>query len=185
MTKKRRERDAMFQLAFLVSTVAHSILGTCDRLRVACGIVQGKRLRGFGFNGSVSGLPHCDDVGHLLEDGHCVATIHGEDNAILNTDPALLIGAQAIVTATPCVNCIKRLLQARIARVDFYGEYSNSIGRTKTAAMARRKKVPLVQHTVDWADVFQRLFDLLARKGGILASAGYRLRVTKEPLDRP
>lgn len=177
------ERQHMFQLAFLVSTVSHSILGTCDRLRVACGIISDKRLRGLGFNGSVRGLPHCEDVGHLLDEGHCVATVHAEDNAVVNTDPDYLKGAQAIVTATPCINCIKRLLHAGIARIDYYGEYSNSLGKSRIAEMARAKEVPLEQHQVQWDGVFQELFDLLARKGGVLRNAGYRLRVVREPLD--
>ena len=28
-------------------------------------------------------MPHCDDVGHMMENGHCVATIHAEANAII------------------------------------------------------------------------------------------------------
>lgn len=177
------QRQHIFQLAFLVSTVSHSILGTCDRLRVACGIISDKRLRGLGFNGSVSGLPHCEDVGHLLEDGHCVATIHGEENAVVNTDQKYLSGAQAIVTATPCINCTKRLLHAGISRIDYYGEYSNALGKSRIAEMAQAKKVTLQQHNVHWDLVFQQLFDLLARKGGVLRNAGYRLRVVREPLD--
>jgi deoxycytidylate deaminase len=30
-----------------------------------------------------SGLPHCDEAGHLMEDGHCVRTVHAEANAIV------------------------------------------------------------------------------------------------------
>jgi dCMP deaminase len=176
------DRNSMRQLAFLVSTVAHSVLGTCDRLRCACSIVNNKRLRGLGFNGSVNGLPHCDDVGHVLEDGHCVATLHAEENAIFNTDREHLRGAQVLVTATPCVNCIKKLLQHNVARIDFFGTYSNSLGTSKIAGFAQEKGVPLEQHEMDWAQVFQNLFDLLARKGGVLRNAGYRLRVTKEKL---
>jgi dCMP deaminase len=174
------ERNELRQLAFLVSTVAHSVLGTCDRLRVACGIIKDKRLRGLGFNGSVNGLPHCDDVGHLMEDGHCVATVHAERNATINTEREYLQGAQAIVTATPCINCIKDLLQSGVARVDFYGTYSNSLAASKVSKMASEKGVPLEQHEVDWAEVFQELFDALARDGGVLKNAGYRLKVVKE-----
>ena len=36
-----------------------------------------------GYNGSIRGMPHCDEVGHLMENGHCVATVHAEANAIL------------------------------------------------------------------------------------------------------
>ena len=175
-------REELRQLVFLVSTIAHSVLGTCDRLRVACGIVKNKRLRGLGFNGSVNGLPHCDDVGHLMEDNHCVATVHAERNATINVSREHLQGAQAIVTATPCLPCVQDLLQCGVARVDYYGIYTNSLGASKIAEQAEAKGVPLVQHEIDLAETFQQLFDLLARKGGVLSNAGYRLRVTKEKL---
>ena len=28
-------------------------------------------------------MPHCDDVGHMLENDHCIATVHAEANAII------------------------------------------------------------------------------------------------------
>src|SRR3989338_7278239 len=57
--------------------------GTCNRLYTGAVLVKDKRIISTGYNGSPPGLPHCDEVGHLLEDGHCVRTIHGEHNAIL------------------------------------------------------------------------------------------------------
>ncbi len=175
-------RDDTRFLAFLVSTVAHSIMGTCDRLRVACGIVKDKRLRGIGYNGSVTGLPHCDDVDHLMDHGHCIATRHGEANAISNTDREHLVGAQAIVTATPCISCVKDLAEAGVAQIDVMGAYFNARGKEHIDAICAARGIRLVQHDVDWAEVFQQMFDMLARKGGILRRAGYRLRVVKEPI---
>ncbi len=67
--------------------------------------------------------------------------------------------------------------------MDFYGTYPNSLAASKIAEQAARKGVPLEQHEVDWVQVFQLLFDLLARRGGVLRNAGYRLRVVREPLD--
>jgi len=64
---------------------------TCDRGRSGCVIVRDRQLLVTGYVGSPRGLPHCDDVGHLLkkvyhEDGrvtqHCVRTVHAEQNAI-------------------------------------------------------------------------------------------------------
>src|SRR5579885_1345821 len=56
---------------------------TCDRKHVGAVIVRDKTILSTGYNGSVRGLPHCDDVGHMMEDGHCVATIHAEANAVI------------------------------------------------------------------------------------------------------
>ena len=56
---------------------------TCSRKHVGAVIVRDKTILSTGYNGSVRGLPHCDDVGHMMEDNHCVATIHAEANAII------------------------------------------------------------------------------------------------------
>jgi deoxycytidylate deaminase len=45
---------------------------TCDRLHVGCVLVKDKHILTTGYNGSPSGLPHCDDVGHEIVDGHCI-----------------------------------------------------------------------------------------------------------------
>lgn len=177
-------RDDLRFKVFLGSVALHSALGTCDRLRTACGIINNKRLRGFGYNGSVSGLPHCDEVGHLLDNNHCIRTRHGEVNAITNTDRKDIQGGQAIVIATPCMDCAKDLAQEGIRRIDYVGSYSNALGKQHLQDLAKLKNIELVNHTIDWADFFQELFDLLTKKGGMLANAGYRLEVKKQPLKK-
>ena len=47
--------------------------GTCDRKRVGVVVVRDHNILSTGYNGAVAGLPHCDDVGHLIENDHCVA----------------------------------------------------------------------------------------------------------------
>lgn len=105
-----------------------SEMATCDRLHVGCVLVRDKRVIATGFNGSLSGEPHCDDVGHLLNDeGRCIRTVHAEQNAILqcakygiSTD-----GAVAYVNHEPCENCTKALVQAGIKKVYFKYPYKN------------------------------------------------------------
>ena len=55
---------------------------TCDRANVGAVIARNKVILSTGYNGAPRGLPHCDDVGHEIVDGHCVRTIHAEANAI-------------------------------------------------------------------------------------------------------
>ncbi len=55
---------------------------TCDRRMVGAVIVRDKTILSTGYNGSIRGLPHCDEVGHLMEASHCVRTIHAEVNAV-------------------------------------------------------------------------------------------------------
>ncbi len=56
---------------------------TCDRAQVGAIIVKDRRILTTGYNGAPAGLPHCDEVGHLMINGHCVRTLHAEQNAII------------------------------------------------------------------------------------------------------
>src|SRR5690606_2744344 len=56
---------------------------TCDRKHVGAVIVRDRMILATGYNGSIRGIAHCDDEGHLMEDGHCVRTVHAEANAIV------------------------------------------------------------------------------------------------------
>ena len=69
-------------------------------------------------------MPHCDDVGHMMEDGHCVATIHAETNAILQAakNGVMINGGEVYITASPCWPCFKVLANAGIKKI-YYGEF--------------------------------------------------------------
>jgi dCMP deaminase len=97
---------------------------TCDRKHVGAVIVRDKTILSTGYNGSVRGLPHCDDAGHMMEDNHCVATIHAESNAIIQAarNGVRLEGADIYVTASPCWNCFKTLANAGIKNI-YYSEF--------------------------------------------------------------
>src|SRR6185312_3096871 len=56
---------------------------TCPRKFVGAVLVRNRTILSTGYNGSIRGMPHCADVGHMMEDNHCVATIHAEANAII------------------------------------------------------------------------------------------------------
>ncbi len=68
---------------FMKIAYAVSERSTCDRAFVGSVIVLDKRILTTGFNGSPAGQDHCDEIGHLMVDGHCVRTIHAETNAII------------------------------------------------------------------------------------------------------
>jgi len=97
---------------------------TCDRKFVGSVIVRDKTILSTGYNGSIRGMPHCSEVGHMMEDGHCVATIHAESNAILQAakNGVAIDGASIYVTASPCWNCFKQVANAGIRRI-IYGEF--------------------------------------------------------------
>ena len=97
---------------------------TCDRKHVGAVIVRDKTILSTGYNGSIRGMPHCDDVGHLMEGGHCVATVHAEANAIIQAakNGVRIEGAEIYTTASPCWDCFKLVVNAGIRTV-YYGEF--------------------------------------------------------------
>jgi dCMP deaminase len=106
---------------FMAITRIVSTRGTCDRLRSGAILVKNKRIIATGYNGAPPGLPHCDgEAGHLLEDGHCVRTIHGEHNVILQA--AVIPGASTEGSTlyslyNPCIHCAKYVIAAGVKRV--------------------------------------------------------------------
>ncbi len=97
---------------------------TCPRKYVGSVLVGNRTILSTGYNGSIRGMPHCSDVGHMMEDGHCVATIHAEANAIIQAarNGVVIDGATCYVTASPCWNCFKQLANAGVERIVF-GEF--------------------------------------------------------------
>jgi len=101
---------------------------TCDRKHVGAVIVREKMILTTGYNGSIRGIEHCDDVGHLMEDGHCVRTVHAEANAIVQAarNGVRLDGADIYVTASPCFGCYKLIANAGLTRIVFGEFYRDS-----------------------------------------------------------
>jgi dCMP deaminase len=97
---------------------------TCDRKHVGAVIVREKMILATGYNGSLRGSEHCDDVGHLMQDGHCVRTVHAEANAIVQAarNGVRTESASIYVTASPCFACFKLIANAGIQRIVF-GEF--------------------------------------------------------------
>lgn len=97
---------------------------TCDRKHVGAVIVRARSILATGYNGSIGGLPHCDEEGHLMEDGHCVRTIHAEANAIIQAarNGVRIEDAGIYVTASPCFGCFKMIANAGLRRIVF-GEF--------------------------------------------------------------
>jgi dCMP deaminase len=101
---------------------------TCDRGRAGCVIVKDNRILSTGYVGSPSGLPHCDDVGHLMkkvidDEGkitqHCMRTLHAEQNAIVQAAKfgVPIDGSTLYVKMTPCSTCAKMIIAVGIKRV--------------------------------------------------------------------
>jgi len=97
---------------------------TCDRKNVGAVIVRDKTILSTGYNGSIRGLAHCDDDGHMMENGHCVRTVHAEANAIAQAakNGVNVKGAEIFITSSPCWTCFKLLANSGIVKIT-YGEF--------------------------------------------------------------
>jgi len=97
---------------------------TCDRKHVGAVIVRDRCILATGYNGAVRGLEHCAEAGHLMEDGHCVRTIHAEANAIIQAarHGTSIENSEIYITASPCWSCFRMIANAGIRRIVF-GEF--------------------------------------------------------------
>ena len=102
---------------------------SCDRAKVGAVLVIDRHVIATGYNGSVAGLPHCDDIGHLMVDGSCVSTVHAEQNALAQAamHGAATKGATLYVTHKPCIVCTKLILNAGIVRIVYLEIYRHSV----------------------------------------------------------
>ena len=125
MTEKAEKARASWDEYFMNIAREVATRATCDRKHVGAVIVRERSLLATGYNGSIRGLPHCDEDGHLMEDGHCVRTVHAEANAIVQAarNGIRIEGSTIYVTASPCWGCFRLIANAGIARIvfgDFY-----------------------------------------------------------------
>ncbi|HYO98520.1 MAG TPA: dCMP deaminase family protein [Polyangiaceae bacterium] len=121
MAERRRASWDEYFMAIAREVATRS---TCERKHVGAVIVRDKMILTTGYNGSIRGLPHCDDDGHMMEEGHCVRTVHAEANAIVQAarNGVRLDGAHIYVTASPCFGCFKLIANAGLQRIVF-GEF--------------------------------------------------------------
>jgi dCMP deaminase len=109
---------------FMNLAIQAATRSTCPRKSVGAVIVRDKTVLSTGYNGSLRGAPHCTEVGCLMENDHCIRTVHAEANALVQAahNGVRLEGAEIYVTASPCFNCFKLIVNAGIRRV-CYGEF--------------------------------------------------------------
>lgn len=103
---------------------------TCARRSVGCVLVNGKkRVLATGFNGVPRGFPHCNE-GHPCpgakaksgEELHRCYSAHAEINALLQC-PDVDDIETVYLTVSPCVECIKAILNTGATRIVFREEY--------------------------------------------------------------
>ena len=109
---------------FMNLAIQAATRSTCPRKHVGAIIVRDKTVLSTGYNGSIRGAPHCTEAGCLMDNDHCIRTVHAEANALVQAacHGIRLEGAQIFVTASPCFNCFKLIVNSGIRTV-YFGEF--------------------------------------------------------------
>ena len=119
--KNAADKERKFDERYLRMADIWSENSYCTRRKVGALIVKEKMIISDGFNGTPSGFENvCEDESGLTKP----YVLHAEANAITkiarsgnNSD-----GATLYVTASPCIECAKLIIQCGIKRV-VYGEH--------------------------------------------------------------
>lgn len=145
---------------FMAITRIIATRSTCDRLRAGAILVKNNRIISTGYNGSPPGLPHCDsDAGHLMEEDHCVRTIHAEHNTILQS---AVIGGLRTEDSTlytlysPCIHCAKYIVAAGIKRIVVGKLYRNEQAREYLEKAGT--KFEIYQANEEWNKLLRQIF---------------------------
>lgn len=125
-TPKPQERPSKEEYYFNIA-LAVAMRSTCLRRKYGAVIVKDDHIISTGYNGSARGEQNCTDVGLCLREEQNIPhgeryelcqAVHAEANAILNADPADMIGATLYLAGWENGKIIPRLIRnARIGKV--------------------------------------------------------------------
>ncbi len=129
---KRVDTDAYFLK--IASVVAER--STCRRHHIGAIAVRDKHILATGYNGAPSGFTDCLKLGCLRNDLNLQSAerpeicrgIHAEQNVIIQAGlhGVSLEGSTIYCTHTPCNQCAKMLVNARIKRYISYNKYDDT-----------------------------------------------------------
>lgn len=129
---------------FMATAILMASRSACERLNVGCVLVSAgehkNRIIAAGYNGFLPGVEHKSCV----RDGHELATVHAEQNAIADAARrgVSLSGATAYITHFPCINCAKILASAGVKTIKYKNDYKND---ELVVALLKDANVDLVQ----------------------------------------
>jgi dCMP deaminase len=111
---------------------------SCMRRTVGAVLVKGNHIVSTGYNGSVSGLRHCKEVGCLRDklnipsgQRHEICRgAHAEENTVIQAalHGTSTEGATLYTTFSPCTHCAKIIANAKIKKVICGGKYPDDLG---------------------------------------------------------
>jgi len=114
---------------FLKLAMLASERATCPRMHCGCVLVKEKNVVATGYNGSIPGDEHCEDVGCLVIDNHCARTNHAEMNALAQAAKLghSVDGSIAYITNMSCTTCAKALIAAGIKRIVIFSDFHDTL----------------------------------------------------------
>ena len=119
MSEKRPDWNEYFSALIKITATRSS----CYKLHVGCMLVKDNRIVAQGYNGFIAGCQHKS----CIKDGHEVATVHAEQNAIADCAKRGVScnDCTAYITHYPCLNCAKLLLSSGIKEIIYLNDYNN------------------------------------------------------------
>ncbi|HEY8911247.1 MAG TPA: dCMP deaminase family protein [Desulfosporosinus sp.] len=143
---KRPSWDSYFmQLAQVVAGRS-----TCLRRQVGAVMVKDRQILSTGYNGSPSGLLHCDEIGCLRQSLNVPSgermeicrAVHAEQNALIQAAKhgVAIAGADLYCTHQPCVQCTKMMINVGIRRITYIQTYPDPLADV----MAREAGLELI-----------------------------------------
>lgn len=135
------EKKEKFDRSYLEMASVWAKNSYCKRRQVGALIVKDKMIISDGYNGTPSGFENvCED-----EDGNTKSyVLHAEANAITKVAKSgnSSDGATLYVTASPCLECAKLIIQSGIKRVVYNEEYRLTDG----VDLLRRAGIEVVKY---------------------------------------
>lgn len=132
---KRPSYDEYFmEMASVVSKRS-----TCLRRKVGAILVKDRHILSTGYNGAPKGFRHCIDVGCVRQDmdirsgerHELCRGLHAEQNAIIQAAVfgISISGSVLYCTNTPCVVCVKMLINAGVKEIIYAGDYPDELAK--------------------------------------------------------
>ncbi len=124
---ENKDKQTLLDKRYLAMAQIWSQNSYCKRRQVGAILVKDKMIISDGYNGTPEGFENiCEDENNTTKD----YVLHAEANAITKVAKSnnSSDGATLYVTASPCIECAKLIIQAGIKRVVFSENYRNEDG---------------------------------------------------------
>jgi dCMP deaminase len=134
---------------------------TCLRRQVGAVLVKDRNILATGYNGTPSGISHCEETGCLRqqlgvpsgERHELCRGLHAEQNALIQAAKhgVAIAGATLYCTNSPCSICSKMIINAGLEKIIFLDGYPDTLSLQMLSEAAIELQ-PLVEAAVEAAE---------------------------------